>query len=128
MSTNPVPLSRREREIMEVLFRRREATAVQVAGDFADPPSNSAIRTHLRILEDKGHIRHRQDGLTFVFIPIESPEKASRSALQQVVHTFFEGSLSKAVAALVDSDAGKLSEADLKHLESLIQAAKSKLK
>ena len=113
---------------MEVIYRRREATAVQVAGDLADPPSNSAIRTHLRILEEKGHVKHRQDGLTYVFIPIESPEKASRSALKQVVRTFFEGSLTKAVAALVDSDAKKLSEADLNHLESIIQAAKSKVK
>ena len=126
MSTSPVPLSRREREIMEVLFRRKEATAVQVAEGLADPPSNSAIRTHLRILEEKGHIRHRQDKLTYVFIPIEAPEKASRSALTQVVRTFFEGSLTKAVAALVDNDAESLSKADLNHLESIIKAAKSK--
>ena len=128
MSTSPVPLSRREREIMEVLFRRKEATAVQVAEGLADPPSNSAIRTHLRILEEKGHIRHRQDKLTYVFIPIEAPEKASRSALTQVVRTFFEGSLTKAVAALVDNDAESLSKADLNHLESIIKAAKSKAK
>jgi len=128
MSFSPVPLSRREREIMEVIYRRREATAVQVAEDLADPSSNSAIRTHLRILEKKGHIKHRKDGLTYVFIPIEAPEKASRSALTQVVRTFFEGSLTKAVAALVDSDAGKLSKADLNRLESIIKTAKSKVK
>ena len=121
-------LSRREREIMDVIYRRTEATAVQVGEDLADPPCNSAIRTHLRILEEKGHIKHRQDGLTYVYIPVEAPEKASRSALTQVVRTFFEGSLTKAVAALVDSDAGKLTEADLKHLESIVKAAKAKAK
>jgi len=113
---------------MEVLYRRKEATAVQVGEDITDPPCNAAVRTHLRILEEKGHIKHRQDKLTFVFFPIETPEKASRSALTQVVHTFFEGSMTKAVAALVDSDAENLSKADLNHLESIIKAAKSKAK
>jgi len=125
MSSDLTQLSRRERQIMEVIYRLGEATAVQIAAALADAPSNSAIRTHLRILEEKGYLKHRRDGLSFVFIPKEAPKKASRTALNRVVQTFFEGSLAKAVAALVDSDAAKLTAEDIEYLESMIQAAKT---
>jgi predicted transcriptional regulator len=121
-------LSRRERQIMDIVFARGEATAAEVAAELPDPPSYSAVRTLLRILEEKGHLRHREDGPRYVFAPTEARETASRSALQRVLETFFAGSLSNAVAALVDADAGKLSAAELKRLEGIVKAAKSKAK
>src|SRR5262245_22252065 len=93
-------LSRREREIMDIVYARGEATAAEVNTALADPPSYSAVRTLLRILEEKGHLRHREDGPRYVYVPTQSREKASKSALQRVVQTFFDGSLSGAIAAL----------------------------
>jgi len=121
-------LSRRERQIMEIIYARGEATAAEVGEALPDPPSYSTVRALLRILEEKGHLRHREDGPRYIFAPTEAPEKASRTALQRVVRTFFGGSLSKAVAALVDAEAGKLSPEELKRLEAIVQAAKSKKK
>ena len=109
---------------MDIIYRLGEATAVQIEAALADAPSNSAIRTHLRILEEKGHLKHRQNGVAFVYIPKESSKKASRTALSRVVQTFFEGSLAKTVAALVDSDAAKLTVEDIEHLEAIINSAK----
>src|SRR5258706_3922369 len=100
-------LSRRERQIMDIVFARGEATAAEVGAALPDPPSYSAVRALLRILEEKGHLRHREDGPRYVFVPTEPREKASRSALKRVLQTFFDGSLSNAVAALVDADAGR---------------------
>ncbi len=121
-------LSRRERQIMDIVFARGEASAAEVAAALPDPPSYSAVRTLLRILEEKGHLRHREDGPRYVFTPTEERETASRSALQRVLETFFAGSLSSAVAALVDADAGKLSPDELKRLEAIVKTAKSKSK
>jgi predicted transcriptional regulator len=118
-------LSRRERQIMDVLFARGEATAAEVNSALPDPPSYSAVRTLLRILEDKGHVKHREDGQRYVYAPIQTREKARRSALRRVVQTFFEGSLANAVVALVDSEAGKLTPADLKRIEAIIEKAKT---
>jgi predicted transcriptional regulator len=121
-------LSRRERQIMDVIFARGEATAADIHQSLPDAPSYSAVRALLRILEEKGHLKHREEGARYVFLPTESRGKASRSALQRVVQTFFDGSLSSAVAALVDAEGGKLSAAELKRLEAIIKAAKSKSK
>jgi BlaI family transcriptional regulator, penicillinase repressor len=126
MSSKFPSLSRRERQIMDIIYARGEATAAEVNAALPDPPSYSAVRALLRILEEKGHLRHREDGPRYVYKPIESREKASRSALKRVVQTFFEGSFTKAVAALVDVEGGKLSPAELKRIEAIIKTAQAK--
>ena len=93
-----------------------------------DAPSYSAVRTLLRILEEKGHLKHREDGPRYVFMPTEPRAKASRSALKRVVQTFFDGSLSNAVAALVDGEGGKLSAEELQRIEAIIKSAKARSK
>ena len=102
-------LSRRERQIMDVIYRRGRATAAEVLDDIPDPPSYSAVRAMLRLLEEKGHVRHEQDGPRYVFLPIVNRDRARKSALKHVVRTFFDGSATDAVAALLDADA-KLSD------------------
>jgi BlaI family transcriptional regulator, penicillinase repressor len=119
-------LSRRERQIMEAIFHRGEATAAEVVEALPDAPSYSAVRALLRILEEKGHLKHREDGKRYVFLPTEPVEKASRSALKQVVQTFFEGSLASAVAALVDAREARVSDDELKRLESIIKQARNR--
>src|ERR1051325_11017584 len=91
-------LSRRERQIMDVLHARGQATAAEVLGALPDPPSYSAVRALLRILEDKGHVKHREDGTRYIYFPRPSRQTASRSALRRVVSTFFQGSTTEAVA------------------------------
>lgn len=113
---------------MDIIFARGEVSAADVHSAIPDAPSYSSVRTLLRILEEKGHLRHREDGPRYVYSPTQSREKASRSALKQMLKTFFDGSLSNAVAALVDAEGGKLSENDLKRIESIINAAKAKSK
>ena len=123
---NPAdPLSRRERQIMEIIFRRGQATAVEVHGELPDPPSKTAVRTLLRILEEKGHLKHTQNGLTFVFAPRQARDRAARSAFSRLLETFFEGSLEKAVACHL-SDAGSLSPEELDRLADLIRQARKK--
>lgn len=117
-------LSRRERQIMDVLFRRGEATAAEVQEDLPDAPSYSAVRAHLRILEEKGHIAHHQEGPRYVYRPSISKEKATRSALRHLVDTFFNGSSSNAMAALLDDDASSLSGDELDRLSQLIELAR----
>ena len=116
-------LSRRERQIMDVLYKAGQATAAEVQAGMPDPPGYSAVRAMLRILEEKGHIRHEQDGTRYVFIPIVKRDRAKRSALQHVVDTFFEGSASQVMAALLDSSATELDEEELKRLRQMIDAA-----
>lgn len=128
MPPTPDELSRRERQIMDIVFAKGEATAADVHAALPDAPSYSSVRTLLRILEDKGHLRHREDGPRYAYLPTESREKASRSALRRIVKTFFDGSLSGAVAALVDAEGGKISAEELKRLEAIIKAAKAKTK
>src|ERR1700754_798599 len=113
-------LTRREREIMDIVYVREEATAADVVAAMPDPPSYSTIRALLRILEEKGHLKHREEGPRYVFLPTEAREKASRSALQQVLHTFFHGSLANAVAALVDGKDSVLPAEEIKRLETII--------
>jgi predicted transcriptional regulator len=119
-------LSRREREIMDIVYARGEASAAEVSAALADPPSYSSVRALLRILEEKGHLKHREDGPRYVYLPTEPHAKASRSALRRVVETFFDGSLSGAVAALVDERGGRLSAEELERIEAIIAAAKKK--
>jgi predicted transcriptional regulator len=121
-------LSRRERQIMDIIYARGEAAAADVHEALPDPPSYSAVRTLLRILEEKGHLKHREDGPRYIFLPTETRAKASRSALKRVVQTFFDGSLSNAVAALVDAEGGKLSAEEFQRIEAIIKAAKAKSK
>ena len=94
MMAHPAQLTRRERQIMDIVYRRGQATAAEVMDEILDPPSYSAIRALLRILEEKGHLRHEQQGPRYVFLPTVAREKARRSALKQVVHTFFDDSAS----------------------------------
>lgn len=111
---------------MDIVYARGEATAAEVAAALPDPPSYSAVRALLRILEEKGHLRHRTDGPRYVFLPTQARTAASRSALKRVLQTFFEGSLSNAVAALVDGEGGRISADELKRLEAIVKAAKGR--
>ena len=111
---------------MDIIFTRGEATAAEVNEDLPDDPSYSTVRTLLRILEEKGHLKHREDGPRFVYLPTRSRAAESRTALKRVVKTFFEGSLADAVAALVDTADGKLPAEDLKRIEAIIKKAKAK--
>lgn len=117
-------LSRRERQIMDCLFARGEATAAEIQALIPDAPGNSAVRALLRILEDKGMIRHRKLEGRYIYRPLESRMAASRAALKKVLGVFFEGSLANAVAALVDSRRGGLTQDELQRLESVIQKAR----
>ncbi|MCP3916080.1 MAG: BlaI/MecI/CopY family transcriptional regulator [bacterium] len=119
----PDPLSRRERQVMDVLFRLGEATADEVLTELPDPPTNSAIRFTLRTLIEKGRITHRRDGRRFVYKPTGSPRRARRSALRRVVDTFFAGSTSRAVASLLEESKG-LSGEELDELERLVSRAR----
>jgi predicted transcriptional regulator len=117
-------LTRRERQIMDVLHRRGRATAQEVLEGLADPPSYSAVRALLRLLEDRGHVKHVQDGPRYVFSPAATRGDARRSALAHVVSTFFAGSVEETVAALVDSPRSKLSRDELDRLAALIDRAR----
>jgi predicted transcriptional regulator len=117
-------LSRRERQIMDVVYRRGRATAAEVLEALPDPPSYSAIRALLRVLEEKGHLRHEQDGPRYVFLPTVGREKARRFALSRLVQTFFEGSTAQAVAALLGEPGAKLSDDELDRLSRLIDQAR----
>lgn len=107
---------------MDIIHRQGESTAAEVNAALPDPPSYSAVRALLRILEEKGFLKHRQEGLRYVYQPTESPDRASRSALRQVVETFFKGSLANAVAALVDEET--LSKDELARIEAIVSKAK----
>lgn len=117
-------LSRRERQIMDVLHAKEGASAAEVRAALPDAPGYSAVRALLRILEDKGHIRHRREGARYVYLPRASRETASRSALERVVSTFFQGSVSLAMAALLESADAQLSDSELNKLQQLIKEAK----
>ena len=117
-------LSRRERQIMDIIYRRGEASAAEVMADMPDPPSYSAVRTFLRLLEEKGHLKHRKQGAKYIFEPTRSRRQAGRSAVKRVLQTFFDGSTEKVVAALLDVSASDLSEEELNRLAELIEEAK----
>jgi len=126
-------LSRRERQIMQILHQRGEASAIPSAAENNDvhsslayAPSYSAVRTHLRILEEKGWVTHRKEGVRYFYEPMQSTKKTSRGALADLVKSFFGGSPSEAVAALVDGEGGRISEKEWQRLERLVEEAKSK--
>ncbi len=118
--------SRRERQIMEIVYRRGRATAGQIHRELPDRPSYSTVRTLLRVLEAKGYLSHASDGPRYVYAPCIAAEKAQRSALEQLLRTFFNNSAVSAMAALLDTS--DLSEADLKRLGTLVRQAKNKEK
>ena len=117
-------LTRRERQIMDVLFRRGRATAAEVMSELPGEPSYSTVRTQLRVLEEKGHVRHDEEGLRYVYTPLVSRTAARKSALRHVVQTFFDGSAEKAVAALLGGEASRLSEGELERIADLIAKAR----
>ena len=117
-------LSRRERQIMEIVYGLRSATAADVLEGMPDPPSYSAVRAMLRILEDKGHLTHRHDGPRYVYSPVVPRTAARQSALRQLVKTFFDGSATQAVAALLDMSDSRLSADEADQLATLIEKAK----
>jgi len=128
MQTSHHTLSRRERQIMDVLYQKGKATALEVQESLPDPPSYSAVLALLRILEDKGHVRHEQDGPRYVFTPKLHRDKARRSAIRHMMETFFEGSPEQAVAALLDVSSSKLSQDELDRLALLIENARGESK
>ena len=119
-------LSRRERQIMDALYQAGQATAAEIRAAMPDPPSYSAVRTMLRILEEKGHVRHNLDGPRYVYIPTVGRDRAKRSALKHVVNTFFDGSASQVMAALFELSPRELSDQDIARLRGLIDARKKK--
>jgi BlaI family penicillinase repressor len=120
-SVPPPDLSRRERQILDVLYKVGRATAAEVQQAMPAAPSYSAVRTLLRILEDKGHIRHEQEGTRYVYVPTVGRDTAKRSALRHVLNTFFDGSTTQAIAALLDEDSSRLSQADWDRLADAIK-------
>ncbi len=121
-------LGRRERQIMDALHRLGEGSVRQVLDQLADPPSYSAVRTMIRLLESKGLLKHRQVGKKYVYRPIQSRESASRSALKHLMKTFFRGSATDAVAAILDVSSQQLGEDELQTIESLIERARAEEK
>jgi BlaI family transcriptional regulator, penicillinase repressor len=117
-------LTRRERQIMDVLYRRDGASAAEVRELLPEPPSYSAVRALLRILEDKGHVRHEAKDLRYVYFPAVPRERVRRRALRHVVDTFFEGSAADAVAALVDPSTARISDEELDRITKLIEQAR----
>lgn len=117
-------LSRRERQIMDVLHARAQATAAEVLAALPDPPSYSTVRALLRILEEKGHVKHHRDGARYVYLPRVSKEAARKSALRRVVSTFFQGSVTQAMAALLESSDAEISDSELEKLQQIIKQAK----
>lgn len=117
-------LSRRERQIVDILYRRGKATASDVMEELPGQPSSSTVRTQLRILEEKGHVTHTEDGPRFVYAAVVPRHSARRSALRHLVDTFFDGSTEKVVTALLGSDGARLSDAELDRLAALVDKAR----
>jgi predicted transcriptional regulator len=123
----PPPLSaltRRESQIMEILFRRGQATAAEVLAELPDAPSYSTARKLLEILEEKGYVRHAQEGPRYVYSPVHAADDARNSALEQMVRTFFHGSIGSAVTALLELQGPKLSDEELDRIATLAEQAK----
>ena len=122
MTRKPKPnaLSRRERQIMDILYKLERASVGQVLAKLADKPSYSTVRAQLRVLEEKGHVRHEEHGLRYVYVPAVPRNVARRSALRHLVETFFDGSTEKVVAALLGGEAARISPEELDRLARLI--------
>ena len=118
-------LTRRERQVMNILFRRGQATVAEVMGDLPDPPTYSAVRSILRILAGKGLISHREDGPRYVYVPAVNTDRARDEALRLVVRTFFEGSAEQAVSALLRISDGDLTDAELARLRERVRSART---
>jgi predicted transcriptional regulator len=116
----PDELSRREREVLGIVFRLEEAKVNQVMDEMPDPPTRAALRSIFRILEEKGHLKHRKDGREFVYRSTQKKDRAGKQALKGVLQTFFDGSLGKAVAAHLADPGERLDEAEAAQLEELI--------
>lgn len=117
-------LSRRERQILDILHARRQATAAEVLAALADPPSYSGVRALLGIMEQKGLVKHRRHKARYVYAPRNSLERARRSALKRVVSTFFQGSVAQAMAALLETADSELSEPEIDRLQELVEKAR----
>ena len=117
-------LSRRERQIMDILYQRGKVSAAEVREAMPDAPSYSAVRAMLRVLEEKGHIKHQAEGLKYVYVPVVARDKAKRSAVKHLLDTFFADSPAQIVAALLDVSATKLSREDLDRMSEMIDKVK----
>jgi BlaI family transcriptional regulator, penicillinase repressor len=125
MANKHAALSRRERQIMDILYKKNRATAAEVMERMADPPGYSAVRTLLATLERKGCIRHARSGAKYIFEPILHPRKAGKSAIAHLIQTFFDGSRGRAAAALLDVAPSQFSDEDLDELDALIKKARA---
>ena len=117
-------LSRRERQILDILYQHGQATAAEVQTELPEPPSYSAVRALLRILEEKGHVHHEQDGPRYVYLPTVARDNAKRSALHHMLRTFFDGSAEQAISALLDDASTKMSDGELDRLARMISDAR----
>ena len=117
-------LSRRERQILDILYQRGKASASEVQDAMEDAPGNSAVRTLLRVLEEKGHVKRRAEGLKYVYSPTVAPEKARRKAVKRLLDTYFNGSPEQIVAALLDVSSTELTRAELDRMTAMIEKAK----
>ena len=125
MTSQPhLDLSRRERQIIDILYAQGRATAAEVQAALPDPPSYSAVRAMLRILEEKGHVRHEQDGPRYVYLPTVGRDNAKKSAMRHMLQTFFDGSASQAISSLLDDPRAQFSDAELDRLARLIAQAR----
>ena len=123
---NQQQLSRRERQIMDILFEHQELTAKDVMVKMEDAPGYATVRSLLRILLEKGHLKHRKEGRHFIYSPTTQPEKVRDKSLKHLLKTFFGGSITEAVATFINDPETKLSESDLKELENIVKQAKKK--
>jgi BlaI family penicillinase repressor len=119
-------LTRRERQIMDILYRRGRATAAEVMDELSGQPNSSTVRTQLRVLEEKGHVRHEEQGLRYVYVPTVPRHAARKSALKHMVETFFDGSAEGVVAALLGGESTHVSDEELKRIANLIAKAKAR--
>ena len=117
-------LSRRERQIIDILYTQGRGTAAEVQAALPEPPSYSAVRAMLRILEEKGHVRHEQDGPRYVYLPTIARDNAKRSAMRHMLQTFFDGSAEQAISALLDDASTKMSDVELDRLARMISEAR----
>jgi predicted transcriptional regulator len=123
-SATHTTLTRRERQIMDVLYRRGRATAAEVMADLPGEPNYSTVRTQLRVLEDKSHVRHDEEGLRYVYAPAVPRHAARKSALKHLVETFFDGSAEQVVAAVLGGEASRLSDEELDRVSAMIDKAR----
>ena len=123
-ASSQTDLGRRERQIMDIVYRLGRASVSEVREHLSDPPSYSAVRAMLRVLEEKGHIRHEAEGLRYVYVPTVAPEKAKRSAMKHLMDTFFNDSPEQVVAALLDLGSTRLTREELDRMAAMIERAK----